>query len=107
MALKRKQGDSLWVDVTGEGIEEVDATWDNWTGSWAIVPELGQAAVISGTMTKTATAGQFRVRIGSTLMAGLSVRNYVLVCQVENTTVDYRQEIAQEKLTITAQGITP
>lgn len=107
MALKKKQGDSLWVDVTGQAIETVDSTWANWEGSWAIAPTIGATPVLTGTMTKGADIGVFWVRVGSTAMSTLQVGTYYLICQVKNTTVDYVQEVVQEKLTITAQGINP
>ena len=105
MAIKKKAGDSIWIDVTGEALSTVDETWANWTGSWAIVPALGSAAVLSGAMTKGTDIGVFRIRIGATAMAAIPAGSYILVVQVENSTVDYVQEIAQEKLTLTAQGI--
>jgi len=106
MALKKKQGDSLWVDVTGSAMTTVDATWANWTGTWAIVPAIGGTPELSGTMTKDATEiGKFYVRIGASQMAILAVGTHYLVCQVTNSTVDYVQEVVQEKLTIITQGI--
>jgi hypothetical protein len=56
-------------------------------------------------MTKGATIGMFYIRIGATAMADVDAGSYILVVQVENSTVDYVQEITQEKLTISAQGI--
>ena len=105
MAIKKKAGDSIWIDVTGEALTTVDETWANWEGSWAIVTALGAVPTLSGTMTKGATIGSFQIRIGATTMAAVDAGSYILVVQVENSTVDYVQEIAQEKLTITAQGI--
>ena len=105
MAIKKKAGDSIWIDVTGEALTTVDATWANWTGSWAIVPTLGSASVLSGTMTEGTDIGAFQIRIGATAMAAIPAGSYILVVQVENSIVDYAQEIAQEKLTLTAQGI--
>lgn len=108
MAIKKKQGDSIWVDVTGDALNTVDSVWANWTGSWAIVSTIGGTPLLSGAMTKDATTiGKFYIRIGTTAAATLTVGNYFLVVQVDNTTVDYRQEIVHEKITITAQGITP
>ena len=107
MAIKKKQGDSLWVDISGNDFNVVDEVWANWTGSWAIVAALGEEPVLSGTMAKTDTIGQFRVRIGASYMQTVPVGSYILVCEVKNDTVDYCQEIAQEKLTITTQGIAP
>jgi len=106
MSIKKKQGDSLWVDVTGDAMDTVDSVWANWTGSYAIVAAVGVTPLIEGSMTKGVAIGVFYVRIGSTAMAALTPGNYYLICQVENTTVDYVQEIVQEKLIISTQGIT-
>jgi len=107
MAIKKKQSDSLWLDITGESMGVVDSVWANWVGTWAIVTALGEVPVLSGTLTKDADAiGKFYLRIGSTDMGTLTVGNYIIVCQVENATVDYVQEIVQEKLTISTQGIS-
>ena len=105
MAIKRKQGDSIWVDVTGESIEDIDAVWANWEGQWAIVTELGAAPVLSGDMIRTDTPGLFYARVGASLTGALAVRKYIMVFQVSNASVDYRQEVAHETLEITAQGI--
>lgn len=106
MAIKKKQGDSIWLDITAEAADLIDDVWVNWTGSWAVAPTIGATPVISGTLTKDATElGKFYLRITTTQAALLSVGTYYLTIQVDNTTVDYRQEIAQEKITITAQGI--
>ena len=108
MAIKKKQGDSIWVDITGDALDTVDSVWANWTGSWAIVSTLGGTPLLSGAMTKDATTiGKFYIRIGTTAAATLTVGNYFLVVQVDNTTVDYRQEILQAQLRIQTQGIAP
>lgn len=106
MAIKKKQGDSIWLDITATSAELVDDVWANWTGSWAIAPTVGAAPTISGTLTKDATTlGKFYLRVGTTQAALLSVGTYYLTIQVDNVAADYRQEIAQEKITIAAQGI--
>ena len=106
MAITKKQGDSLWLDITGDAMGTVDSVWANWTGLWAIVAVLGNTPLLSGSLTKDADViGKFYLRVGSTQMSTLPVGNYIIACQVQNTTVDYVQEIVQEKLKITAQGI--
>lgn len=107
MSIKKKQGDSIWIDVTGDTLSTVDEVWNNWTGSWAIAATIGGVPVASGNMTKGTTIGAFQIRIGASVMKDVAVGKYYLIVQVENTTVDYRQEIAQEKLEIVAQGIVP
>ena len=106
MSTKLIQGDSLWLDITGD-VASQDPDWNNWTGHWAIVPTIGGTPAASDTLIKTATIGKFRLQVSTTVSAGLSVGNYFLVVQVENVTADYRKEIAQEKLVVQAQGITP
>jgi len=107
MSIKKKQGDSIWIDVTGDALSTVDGVWDNWTGSWAIAATIGAIPVASGAMSKGTTIGTFQIRIGASVMEDVPVGKYYLIVQVENSTVDYRQEIAQEKLEIVAQGIDP
>lgn len=101
-----KQGDSLWLDITGT-IDDVDTVWANWAGLWAIVPAIGGTATASGSLTKTVTTGKFRFNLPTAVSAALAVGEYFLILQVENTSVDYRQEIAQDRLTVKTQGITP
>ncbi len=106
--IKRKQGDSIWIDVAGEGLAEVDAAWDNWTGEWAIIRSLDdRTPIVSGAMAKGATIGDFRMRAGATAMAAVDPGDYLLVLQISNAAADYRQEIAHEKLLISMQGVTP
>jgi len=107
MSWKRKQGDSLWIDVELKDIEVADDVWPDWTGSWAIVTSLGATPTLSGAMIQDPVLRKFYARVGATEMSTLSVGNYIAVGQVENSTVDYRQEIFQEKLVITPQGIIP
>lgn len=107
MSIKKKQGDSIWIDVTGDALSTVDEVWDNWTGSWAISTTIGATPTASGSMSKGPTIGTFKIRIGASVMENVAVGKYYLIVQVENSTVDYRQEIAQEKLEIVAQGIDP
>lgn len=101
-----KQGDSLWLDITGT-VDDVDTDWANWSGAWAIVPAVGSAAISEGSLTKTATTGKFRFNLPTAVSAALAVGEYVLIMQVENTSVDYRQEISQDRLIVKTQGITP
>lgn len=106
MAIKKKQGDSIWLDITAEAADLIDDVWANWTGSWAVAPTIGATPIISGSLTKDATTlGKFYLRITTAQAALLSVGTYYLTIQVDNATVDYRQEIVQEKITITTQGI--
>jgi len=105
MATKLKHGNALWSSVTASNLELVDTVWDSWTGRWAIVPALGEAAVLSGTLDKNTDLGKFILRINSTQMRTLTVRKYILVCEAVNSALDYEFEFAQEPITIEAQGI--
>lgn len=108
MIIKKKQGDSIWIDLVGDNVPEVDSAWDNWSGSWAISSTIGGAALASGSLTKDSTVtGLFKLRIGTSVTSALTVGDYYLIVQVDNTTVDYRQEILQAQLRIQTQGITP
>lgn len=107
MAIKKKHGDSIWLDITAKSANLIDSVWANWVGSWAISPAIGDTPVISGTLAKDPDVlGKFYLRIGKAQAALLSVGTYFLTIQVDNATVDYCQEIAQEKVTIAEQGIT-
>jgi hypothetical protein len=101
-----KQGDSLWLDVTGE-VADIDSVWANWSGKWSIVSTIGGASLAGDNLIKTATTGKFRLQVPTLVSAGLTVGEYYLCVQVENTVADYRKEIAQDRLKVTAQGITP
>jgi len=105
MATKLKHGNALWANVTASSLDLVDDVWESWEGVWAIVPALGEAAVLSGALEKTAELGKFVLRVTSTQMATLSVRKYILVCEAVNSAIDYKFEFAQEPLTIELQGI--
>jgi hypothetical protein len=106
----RKQGDSLWIDITCANIIDVDPVWTNWEGTWAISASVGGVALVSGSLTRSATTGTFHMRLGpisgGAAWTGLSPGSYVLTSQIVNVTADYVHE-EQDKLKITAQGILP
>lgn len=108
MALYKKyQGDSLWIDITHDDASTIDPVWTNWTGKWDIAATAGGAVLLSGTIARSATTGLFNLRIGPVTVAGwstLPVGNYVLTLEINNTTVDYKQE-QQHTLIINTQGI--
>ena len=109
MAYKRKQGDSLWIDITCDNVTTIDPTWANWSGSWTIAATVGGDALLSGAIGKSSTTGLFQLRIGPSSTSGwsaLPVGNYFLTMQIDNTTADYRHE-EQVKLVIQTQGKTP
>lgn len=106
---KRKQGDSLWINIECSDISAIDSTWTNWTGVWNISSTIGGAPTLSGTLSRSTTPGTFYLRIGPASTSGwtaLPVGNHFLTMQIDNTTVDYRHE-EQHKLVIQTQGNTP
>ena len=105
---KRKQGNSLWVDVTCENVEAIDATWSHWSGIWSITETLGGVAILEGNLVRSDTIGTFYLRIGPTSGGAtwntLKVGTYILNTEINNTSADYRHE-EQDKIIISAQGI--
>jgi hypothetical protein len=106
-AYRRKQGNSLWIDITCD-ISEIDKVWANWSGSWKISAALGSVALLSGTLEKSTTPGLFHLKIGpvsgGVAWAGLAPETYVLATEILNATADYSQE-DHDSLTILQQGI--
>jgi hypothetical protein len=106
------QGDSLWLDITGD-VASIDTTWANWRGKWSIVPAIGGIPTHTGDLVKSATVtGSFRLQLSPVESATLALGTHYLIIQVERSvdafvTVDYRKEIAQDKLVVSVQGITP
>ena len=104
---KRKQGDSLWIDVTCSSINDIDPVWDNWTGIWGITAAGSTTVVLQGSMIRHTTVGLFCLRIGPLLTDGwatLPDGAYSLVIQIDNIVVDYRHE-ETSKLLIQSQGM--
>ena len=106
------QGDSLWLDITSD-VASIDTAWGNWRGKWAIVPTVGGTATQSGDLVKSGTiTGSFRLQLTPAESATLALGVHYLIIQVERSpdnfvTIDYRKEIAQDKLVVSAQGIIP
>ena len=106
---KRKQGDSLWINVTCSNTDSIDATWANWSGVWDIASTIGGTPLITGALTRSTSTGTFYLRIGPATTAGwtaLATGTYYLTIQIDNTSVDYRHE-EQHKLIVQTQGYTP
>lgn len=104
---KRKQADSLFIDIPFKAWKTIDDTWVNWTGLWTIRASLDTAVILSGTLSRSDTAGTFNLRIGPVTTSGwatLPVGQYVLTIEINNATADFRIE-DQPKLTVTAQGV--
>jgi len=104
---KRKQADSLFIDIPFKAWKTIDTTWANWSGLWTIRASLDTAVLLSGTLVRPDTEGTFNLRLGPVTTSGwstLAVGQYVLTIEINNATADYRTE-DQSKLTITAQGV--
>jgi len=107
MTYKRKQADSLFIDIPFKAWKTIDPTWTNWTGIWTVSATAGSTVLLSGTIARSATAGTFNLRIGPVTTSGwstLPVGNYVLSIEINNDSADYRYE-EQSKLTIATQGV--
>lgn len=108
---KRKQADSLWVDLTASAVAEttidtIDSIWDNWSGVFTVAKKVGGTPLVTGNLLRSATKGIFRLRIGKTTgvsWTALPPGTYALTCEIQNITVDYSQEL-QDTLIISAQG---
>lgn len=104
---KSKQGDSLWIDITHETAIAIDSTWANWSGKWVISATVGSTALLSGTISRSATEGKFLLRIGPASTAGwnsLPAGTYALTIEINNTSADYKHE-DQHILKVSAQGV--
>jgi len=103
--IRRKQGNSLWLDIPGKSFNLVDSVWANWLGTYEVISDTG-VTVLSGNLTKDATIlGKFSLHLGATVMNTLTPGEYDLVFQFANTTVDYVQELNPQRLIISEQKI--
>jgi hypothetical protein len=112
----RKQGDSLWIDITCTAVADIDPVWANWGGTWCVSTAVGKTALLSGVLIPSVTPGLFSMRIGPNTAPGvnsvtgtvpwatLPVGLYVITVQIDNLIVDYRHE-DQGKLAIQPQGM--
>lgn len=109
MATKKAQGSNIWFDAVADGLpeltERLELAWPTWTGKWALVPAAGGTAVLSGYLDRSDTVGTFEGRIGASETVSVPVGKYNLVCQADNTTVDFSDEFAKSALEITPAHI--
>jgi hypothetical protein len=98
------QGASYALDFTTVKYPTLDV---NWTGTWAIVDVLGSGGTTeaTGAMAPSADLKAMELRIAPTDTASITEGSYILVAQITNTTLGYSDEVIQDPLTITAQGI--
>jgi len=98
------QGSSYSLNFQTADYPTLDA---DWTGVWAIVDTLGSGGTTAATGALS-VADDFlsmEMRILPADTESITEGKYFLVVQIENTTIAYRDEVMQESLVITAQGI--
>ena len=104
----KKQGNSLFVNIQIPNFADIDPDWANWSGTFAVVSTLGAAPLLTGALTKSATAGTFYLRIGPVSGGDawkyLPVAKYKLLTEIICPSVDFLLE-DEDKLIITAQGM--
>ena len=91
----------------------------NWSSKYAIVPALGETAVLSGTLQKNVETvdaladTQFILSLLPYQTQSLAVGNYILCVEITQVAdpnaspvlVTYRKEVMQERLVIKKQGV--
>jgi len=101
---KRRQSESLWVDIECTRTTEIHDTWFDWVGAWKLLDSAG-VVVMSEELVRADTVGVFQLRLGPTRypdFAALPEGRYALVYQFRCDAVDYDQE-AEDLLVISAQ----
>lgn len=115
----RKQGNSLWLDISYSDVNDIAPWGAGWTGSWNIKETAGGAVLLSGSLTIDAVIeGLFYYRLGpaSGLIAGttplgttpwatLPAGEYILTTEINHVAADFREE-DQDVLVITEQALT-
>lgn len=96
------QGDNFSLNISSPSIPVFDG---DYTGAWAIVPELGSAATVSGTMSKSGDQTKFQLRITPAQTAGITPGRYYLCCQVSSTALGFKREVLQAVFQVLPQGI--
>ncbi len=98
------QGDSFAYDYSLKSGDDFD---DNWTGTWAIVDQLGagRSTLASGTLTRSSGLKEFELRVTPASTNTIPVGDYKLVVQMTNSVINFNNEIVQDDMKITAQGI--
>lgn len=100
--IKLVQGDSYLESI----ISPDYPTFDNaWTGRWAIVTELGAAAVCSGNLTIASDNKSLLLTIPPGATDAVPPGEYILVAEAVNATIGFRQEFKQAVLKLGKQGL--
>jgi len=96
------QGDSFAYDFSSTDVPTLDS---NWTGAWAIAPNLGDVATATGALALAASNEALELRITPAVTEALAVGGYVLTVEIANATLGYKKEVMQDKFTVKLQGI--
>jgi len=98
------QGDSMAYDFYSDDIETFDADWG---GSWAIVDAIPatQAPLATGQLALSGDFKKLEARILPDDTNTIPVGKYYLVVEINNNTINFNQEVMQEKLILKPQGI--
>lgn len=97
------QGDSFALDFSSDDVPVFDGTW---TGTWAIVDELGAAktTLATGAMALSGDLTKIELRVLPADTADIPAGWYVLVGQITNVSLGFNQEVIQDPFEITEQG---
>lgn len=98
------QGASYSYDYWTPDYETLD---DDWTGKWAIVDLLGTSntELATGSLSKNTDNTKFQLRILPADTNTIPPGDYVLVVEITNIALGFSNEVAQDKFTITPQGV--
>ena len=98
------QGSSYSLDFKTSTYPTLDA---DWTGTWAVVDALGcgGSTMATGALSLASDFKTMQMRIAPTDTESITEGSYILVVQIENTTIAYRDEVMQDAFVVKAQGI--
>ncbi len=106
MALKHTiiQGDSYAYDFSSPSVPTFDG---DWSGTWGIVDVLGVGnnVLATGALAISTDSTKLEMRIAPADTDSIPVGSYILVVEITNSAAGFNQEVMQDKLTITAQGV--
>ena len=104
---KVHKSSSLWLTIEADAadIAAVDSTWENFTGKYVISATKGGTPILEGELTRTSTVGKFTFALTTAACSTLSEgTTYHLISQIDNTSVDYREEL-HDQLEILTEGV--
>ena len=104
MSIKIKKFDSLWFNITAE-LTDFDPNWDNWSGKWTIVSELGGSVLLTGSITKLPDLGHFITQVPTANIGTLNPGTYFCCPEISNTSIDFRKELQPQKFVVSEQNV--